>query len=199
MRDMPPNALKIGMPGDLETMQWLGETLSMTETFTVIDPVLRSTSGTDLQAKDSLETFRYHLMPYASLLTPNWPEAAALAEMEIHSKADVETAAERIMQYGPRSVLIKGGHMEHAPDGAVYDYWSNGSQSAWFRSPRIQTTHSHGTGCVLSSAIAAYHALDYHELDALVLARAYLQQGLIQSYATGIGRRNALVERHSLP
>lgn len=77
--------------------------------------------------------------------------------------------------------------MENAPDDAVFDYWNNGAQKAWFRSARIHTPHHHGTGCVLSSAIAAYHAHDYHELDALVLARAYLQQGLINSYSTGSG------------
>jgi hydroxymethylpyrimidine kinase/phosphomethylpyrimidine kinase/thiamine-phosphate diphosphorylase len=187
MDDMPPTALKIGMPGDRETIQWLGDTLTMTEIFTVIDPVLKSGTGTPLQSQEDLDLFRHHLMPCAGILTPNWPEAAALSGMEIHTKADVEAAAETLCKYGVRSVLIKGGHMENAPDDAVYDYWSNGTQSAWFRSARIHTPHHHGTGCVLSSAIAAYHAHDYHELDTLVLARAYLQQGLIQSYSTGSG------------
>jgi hydroxymethylpyrimidine kinase/phosphomethylpyrimidine kinase/thiamine-phosphate diphosphorylase len=187
MDDMPPSALKIGMPGDRETIQWLSETLTMTEIFTVIDPVLKSTTGTPLQSAEDLDLFRYQLMPCASLLTPNWPEAAALSDSDIHTKEDVEAAAEKLLQYGVRSVLIKGGHMENAPDDAVYDYWSNGAQSAWFRSSRIHTPHHHGTGCVLSSAIAAYRAHEYHELDAVVLARAYLQQGLIYSYSTGAG------------
>jgi hydroxymethylpyrimidine kinase/phosphomethylpyrimidine kinase len=121
----------------------------------VVDPVMISSSGARLLDEDALATFRQLLMPRAALITPNLHEAGELAGQTVQTESDMEEAARAIHAMGPRAVLVKGGHLR---DGDAVDVLFDGQKFLHLRSPRITTRHTHGTGCVLSAAIAAYLA-----------------------------------------
>lgn len=183
--DLPPATVKVGMPGTRSTIEFLALNLFNLEVFKVVDPVLSASTGTDLIEKEIRDVFNAHLLPAADLLTPNIPEAETVLDRPIASCADMEAAAHALLKLGPHAVLLKGGHREGP---WCQDYWTNGTQSYWLTSPRIDTPHTHGTGCVLSSAVATCKAWGYHDLDAIVIAKAYVNQGLHDSYPTGEGK-----------
>jgi hydroxymethylpyrimidine kinase/phosphomethylpyrimidine kinase/thiamine-phosphate diphosphorylase len=184
-RDLPPTAIKLGMLTHAHTLQSVGMLLRDLEAFVVCDPVLKSSGGVDLLEPAAMRSFREELLPHVHLLTPNRPEAEALLDRPVLSSADMEEAAADLLKLGPRSVLLKGGHGQGR---FAQDFWTNGRERAWLTLPRLDTTSTHGTGCVLSSAIAAGVARGYAELDAIVIARAYLNQGLRTAPGLGHGR-----------
>ena len=192
--DFPAAAVKIGMLGNAANVQVVADTLSRLNVPVVCDPVIRSSSGTDLLEPDALSDFIMRLLPHVDLLTPNLPEAERLSGQEIDSPDAIETAARIILNYGVKAVLIKGGHRE---GDWVQDYWTNGSAHAWLTQRRIETRHTHGTGCALSSAIAAARAHGYDNLDALVIARMYVNQGL--RLAPGLGKGNGPIHHGCWP
>ena len=142
----------------------------------VVDPVLGSTSGTLFLGEGGIRALRLKLFPLAALITPNWPEAAALTGLRVKSRAEVQLAAIRLMAMGPRAVLVKGGHARGKvcrgclvlADGQIH----------WFENPRIDTPNTHGTGCVLSSAIASHLAKGDSIEKAVVKAQAFLWKSL---------------------
>lgn len=150
----------------------------------VVDPVLVSTSGTGLASSDTIEAFREALFARARLVTPNLAEAARLADTAVPvTRADMEAIAARLHARHNTAWLIKGGHGEGASsDDVLFD----GARFQWFSAPRIATRNTHGTGCTLSSAIAAYLARGYALPDSVGLAKAYLGTAL-----AGAGRLNA--------
>lgn len=183
--DLPPAAIKLGMLGTKAAVQTVAGFLKAIKApFSICDPVLISSSGTFLLEAEAWPLVIEKLFPVVTLVTPNIPEAEHLLGVEISTPADIETAAKIALTLGVKEILIKGGHGSHDMDLSS-DYWSNGTEHAWLSSPRIDTKSSHGTGCVLSSAIATARAQGYGPLDSIVLAKAYLNQGLRQ--APGIG------------
>jgi hydroxymethylpyrimidine kinase/phosphomethylpyrimidine kinase/thiamine-phosphate diphosphorylase len=173
--DLPPVAIKLGMLGPPESIRIVTKMLNRLQPFVVCDPVMLSTSGHSLTDTKSIESLILELLPYVDLLTPNLVEAETLVGHTIATPRDVEVAALELLAMGARSVLIKGGH--HA--GAFsQDYWTNGRQQAWLTSQRQDSKNTHGTGCTLSAAITACRALGYDELDAIVIAKAYINQGI---------------------
>lgn len=183
--DLPPVALKLGMLGDAQGIGIIANALQDLKTVIVCDPVMVSTSGHALQQADALQALKNQLLPLVHLLTPNLPEAEILAEQVITSTEAMESAARKILQLGVRSVLIKGGHFD---SDHAQDYWTNGTQRAWLTSARIETDQTHGTGCTLSAAITAALGLGYQELDAIVIAKAYVNQGLRLAPKVGQGQ-----------
>ena len=185
--DLPPAAIKLGMLGTTENLGIIVELLkTLKAPFTVCDPVLISSSGTFLLEAKAWPLVIEKLLPVIDLITPNIPEAEHLLGMEIATPSDIEAAAQKALACGAGEVLIKGGHGSHDIELSS-DYWSNGKDHAWLSSPRIDTKSSHGTGCVLSSAIATARALGYAPLESIVLAKAYLNQGLRQAPDLGNG------------
>ena len=185
--DLPPTAIKLGMLGTQEALEIIVELLkSIKTTFTVCDPVLISSSGTFLLEPKAWPLVTEKLLPVVNLITPNIPEAEHLLGLEIATPADIEAAAKKALDLGANEVLIKGGHGSHDIELSS-DYWSNGKEHAWLSSPRIDTKSSHGTGCVLSSAIATARARGCQPLESIVLAKAYLNQGLRQAPNLGNG------------
>ncbi|MBL7016763.1 MAG: bifunctional hydroxymethylpyrimidine kinase/phosphomethylpyrimidine kinase [Kiritimatiellales bacterium] len=185
--DLPPAAIKLGMLGTTENLEIIVELLkTLKAPFTVCDPVLISSSGTFLLEAKAWPLVIEKLLPVIDLITPNIPEAEHLLGMEIATPSDIEAAAQKALACGAGEVLIKGGHGSHDIELSS-DYWSNGKDHAWLSSPRIDTKSSHGTGCVLSSAIATARALGYAPLESIVLAKAYLNQGLRQAPDLGNG------------
>ena len=117
----------------------------------VVDPVMVATSGARLLDEDAVETLKKKLLPMASVITPNIPEAEILSEMEIHTEQEMTIAAEKIYKNLGCSVLLKGGHNVNDANDLLFT-----SQGAfWFMGKRIKNSNTHGTGCTLSSAIAA--------------------------------------------
>jgi hydroxymethylpyrimidine kinase/phosphomethylpyrimidine kinase/thiamine-phosphate diphosphorylase len=183
--DLPPKAIKIGMLGDGAILECVARSLEKSGAYVVCDPVLAATRGGALLDPAAHDVLIRRLFPRVHLLTPNLPEAKALLGMDIDSPQAMEQAARALLGMGVKSVLLKGGHR----DGPfAQDYWTDGQTAAWLTSERIDTPHTHGGGCTLSSAIAAGVALGLAPLDAVVLGKAYVNQGLRTAGGPGSGR-----------
>jgi hydroxymethylpyrimidine/phosphomethylpyrimidine kinase len=152
--DLAVNAVKIGMVAQLATIDAVMAGLTRwSPDHVVLDPVMVATSGDRLLAADAVEGLRTKLIPRAALLTPNLPEAAALLNEPVAAtEAAIESQGRRLLAMGCRAVLIKGGHGE-GPESIDYLFSDNGTVA--LAAPRIATKNTHGTGCSLSSAIAA--------------------------------------------
>jgi hydroxymethylpyrimidine/phosphomethylpyrimidine kinase len=164
--DLGVKAVKIGMVGQLATVDAIAAGLKRWKAkHVVLDPVMVATSGDRLLAADAIEALRRQLIPCADLVTPNLPEAAALLDEPVAvSQAEIESQGRRLISMGCRAVLIKGGHGEGA-ESVDYLFSQNGVVA--LAAPRIATQNTHGTGCSLSSAIAASLAKG-EELEAAV-------------------------------
>jgi hydroxymethylpyrimidine/phosphomethylpyrimidine kinase len=149
----------------------------------VVDPVMVATSGDLLLRDDAVEAVKKVLLPVALVVTPNRREAEVLAGMEIRSEDDVVEAARRIHAMGSRHVLIKGGHAT----GDAVDYLFDGTEIRGFLAPRIETRNTHGTGCTLSAAIAAYLAQGRDVVDAVAGAKEYITEAIRYAYPLGKG------------
>jgi hydroxymethylpyrimidine/phosphomethylpyrimidine kinase len=150
----------------------------------VVDPVMVAKSGDHLLRREAVGALRELLLPLALVVTPNIPEAEVLAEMTIATDADRREAARRIAAFGPRYVIVKGGH---APGDPV-DYLYDGSTITPIASgPRIDTPNTHGTGCTFSAAIAAGLAAGHDVPRAVLAAKTYITAALRHSYRVGAG------------
>ena len=150
----------------------------------VLDPVMAATSGSRLIAEEAVETLKKELIPLASLVTPNIPEAEILADMEIRNKTEMEAAAERIGSAYRCAVLVKGGHDINDADDFLY---ADG-KTRWFQGKRIANPNTHGTGCTLSSAIAANLAKGFPMEEAVERAKTYISGALAAMLDLGKGR-----------
>ena len=184
-KDLPPAAIKTGMLGRAVSLKIVAEFLNSSDAYVVCDPVMVATQGGALLDPDAVGMLRTELFPRVDLLTPNIPEAEYLTARTLRSEAEIAMAAGLLLDMGVRSVVIKGGH---SPSGLAQDYWTNGREAAWLNSHRQDVDHTHGGGCALSSAIAAGIAMGLPELDAIVLAKAYVNHGLRHGGGIGTGR-----------
>ncbi len=182
-QDIHIDAIKIGMLAGIEQLAVLGEFLARQQCPVIADPVFGSSSGTRFADDEFIAGYRA-LLPHITLLTPNLPEAEQLLQRHLNSAPEVEAAAAELRQLGARAVLLKGGHSDWSGD-EVADYFDDGERRVWLRHQRQQTSCSRGTGCMLSSAIATLCAQGKALPDALVLAEAYVQQGLRTGFAIG--------------
>ena len=142
-----------------------------------------STSGSPLLQQDAIDELTSSLLPLASIVTPNIPEAEALSGTSIKDKADTEKAAEIIYSRCKTAVLIKGGHSVHDADDLLFD----GTEFKWFRSPKIDNSNTHGTGCTLSSAIACGLADGRSISDSVTAAKKYINGALRANFDIGKG------------
>lgn len=145
----------------------------------VVDPVLAGSCGDTLTESDLRVALKSELLPVCTLLTPNRQEAEELSGLPIRNSDDVESAARALLDTGVKAVLLKGGHGEGP---LSQDFFCSREQSFWLSSPRRETTNNRGTGCALSSAIAAALALGYALADAVVIGKMAINQGLRQGY-----------------
>ena len=171
--DLDVNAVKIGMVAQLATIAAIAAGLDRwSPKHVVLDPVMVATSGDRLLAADAVEALRTKLIPRASLLTPNLPEAAALLDEPVaENEAAIERQGQRLLALGCPAVLIKGGHGQGAEST---DYLILGSGTIALAAPRIATENTHGTGCSLSSAIAASLAKGTDMETAVRTAKAWV-------------------------
>ena len=184
--DIAVDAVKLGMVSQQRTIAVIAAKLRCYQARNiVVDPVMVATSGRPLLQPEALASFRAELLPLATVLTPNLPEAAILAGMPVSDLAQMERAAARIQSDGPQSVLLKGGHL---PDQAqAIDILFDGRTYQYFRADRIPTRHTHGTGCTLSSAIAANLARGMPVAGAVAAAKEYLTMAIAHSFPLGQG------------
>ncbi len=182
--DIGADAIKTGMLGSAEIIVAVAATLSRYGfARLVIDPVMVAKSGDRLLAEDAVTALREHLLPQALLVTPNLPEASVLLGRPVEREADMAGAARDLHALGPRYVLLKGGHLPGDPVDLLFD----GRQTIELRSPRIDTPHTHGTGCTYAAAIAALLAQEQPVEHAVRDARSYLIGAIRHAVAIGAG------------
>lgn len=182
--DIRPDAVKIGMVSSPKIIKVIAERLRYYHVENVVvDPVMVATSGSKLMENDALEVLKENLLPLATLVTPNIPEAEILAGMKIDDKETMIQVAKRIGETYHCAVLCKGGHNINDANDLLY---CNG-EYRWFNGQRISNPNTHGTGCTLSSAIASNLAKGYNLEDAIGKAKEYISGALSAMLDLGVG------------
>ncbi len=184
--DIFPDAVKIGMVSSKTLIQVIAEALSRHKARKIVlDPVMVATSGARLMEEAALESLVKDLLPLADLITPNIPEGEILAGQEIQSSQDMEKMAKKIGEDYGVAVLLKGGHQISTANDFLYD----GEGITWFYGERVDNPNTHGTGCTLSSAIAANLAKGLSMEEAVKEAKTYitgcLRAGLDLGHGSG--------------
>jgi hydroxymethylpyrimidine/phosphomethylpyrimidine kinase len=150
----------------------------------VVDPVFVSKHGDPLLRDDAVDALSKRIVPLATVITPNLPEAAALAGFNVGSREQMEDAAAAILDLGAGAVLIKGGHLD---EDRASDFFASSDGSEWIETERLETTHTHGTGCVLSAAIAAHLAKGSPLEEAVRAGKAFVTEAIRHALALGHG------------
>lgn len=182
--DIYPDAVKIGMLSNESIMGVVAEKLEEYEAKNiVIDPVMVATSGNTLMDRQAVDSFKKELYPLTDILTPNMAEASVLTGLEVNTKKDMEKAAEAIANNLKGMVLVKGGHLADSAD----DYLYFEGQGKWILGERIENPNVHGTGCTLSSAIAANLAKGMTKREAIIQAKNYIRGAIADGMNLGKG------------
>ncbi len=183
IEDIPPAAAKTGVLGNAAIVEQVA-TLAAGFAFPlVVDPVMVSKHGAPLLSDEGRRVFREKLLPRAFLLTPNLPEAGALAGFEVRNLAGMRLAAERILDLGPGAVLIKGGHLE----GRAVDFLLDRQGWREYSAPRLDTPHTHGTGCTYAAAITSELAKGTPLGEAVERAKRFITEAIRTSPHLGGG------------
>jgi hydroxymethylpyrimidine/phosphomethylpyrimidine kinase len=186
LEDIGADAIKTGMLANAAIVKVVAETLEKyaRKIPLVVDPVMVATSGAPLLKREAVATLKKRLLPLATLVTPNIPEARRLAGLRGTDRASLHRAAVRLREMGAAAALIKGGHGNKAMLDDLF-LWQGGEDILAF--PRLKTRHTHGTGCTLASAIAASLALGWALPLAVARAREYVQAAIADAPGFGHG------------
>ena len=183
--DIRVDGVKIGMVSRSESIRAIADGLrKWNPPVIVVDPVMISKSGYPLLQPEACDSLIQKLLPLATLLTPNLPEAEAICGFPIHTEQDMERAAEKILSLGAKAVLVKGGHLE---GDRADDYLFDGKKALWLPGTRICTEHTHGTGGTLSSALASNLAKGMLLEDAVKAGKKYVTTAIEHGIALGKG------------
>lgn len=186
--DIGADAIKTGMLNQEGVIHTIADTLADYPPLPfVLDPVMVAKGGAALLENSALAALKTRLIPMATVVTPNIPEAELLAGMPIKTVADMELAAHKILQFGCRFVLLKGGHLEESGSAMITDLLLGSDDRAAFSHSRIPTTATHGTGCTLASAIATGIAQKMPLVEAVARARSFVQQAIKTAPKLGSG------------
>ncbi len=182
--DIEVAATKIGMVSQAATIKIIAEQLKKYQaSLIVVDPVMVSKSGYKLLQPNAEQALIHELLPLATVVTPNIPEAEVITGMKITDAKDMENAAAKIKSTGCSGVLIKGGHLA----GDATDLYYDGCEYTYLPQSRIETKNTHGTGCTLSSAIAANLGRGLPVLAAIMKAKQYITMAIEHSFSIGHG------------
>lgn len=182
--DIRPDAVKIGMVSSSELIKTIADRLKAFDAVNiVVDPVMVATSGSRLINEDAIATLKSDLLPIASIITPNIPEAEVLSEISIQSEKDMIRAAKIISESYGCAVLCKGGHSINEANDLLYE----NEKYRWFKGKRIDNPNTHGTGCTLSSAIASNLAKGFELSVAVQRAKDYISGALADMLDIGKG------------
>ncbi len=183
--DIKVDAVKLGMMPNTEIIEAVAERLKFYRPpFVVCDPVLEATSGKALSAEGATKAYAEHIFPVADLITPNIPEAEAFTRMKIESVSDICEASKRLCSMGAKAVLLKGGHLKSSE---AEDVFFDGKETVLIKQKMINSQNTHGTGCTLSSAIAAGMAKGLTLKEAVISAKDYITKAIENSYVVGKG------------
>ncbi len=186
LSDIGADCVKTGMLHDSAVIETVVTALERdaAETPVVVDPVMVAKGGAALLQDEAVSTLRGRLVPRATVLTPNVPEAEALTGRELQGEDDMEAMGRELFDLGPKAVLLKGGHMEGP---VVRDMLITESGIRYYENPRIDTPHTHGTGCTLASSTAAGIAKGLTIEEAVAQAEAYLHKAIASAPGLGSG------------
>jgi hydroxymethylpyrimidine/phosphomethylpyrimidine kinase len=191
LEDIPPDAVKTGALGSAKLAQAVARAATWFTFPLVVDPVMISKHGHALLDDEGVRVVRKELLPAATLITPNVPEAEQLSGISIQTTEDMRRAACKIRELGARAVLIKGGHL----DGEAIDVLFDGSDWHEFPAPRIDTPNTHGTGCTYSAAITAGLAAGQPLDQAVARAKRYIDQAIRTN--PGLGSGSGPINHHA--
>lgn len=184
--DIGVDAAKTGMLASRAIVEAVADAVAETGVSNlVVDPVFVSKHGHALLEPDAVEALRRRILPLATLVTPNLPEAGGLVGEPVRTPEEMERVARAIVGLGARAALVKGGHLEGSTGSD--DLFFDGERLEWIRGERIPTRHTHGTGCVLSAAIAAHLALGLELLEAVRAGKAFVTEAIRHALALGAG------------
>lgn len=186
LADIGADCVKTGMLHNAEVIAAVTDILESdaVDVPVVVDPVMVAKGGAPLLDPDSMEMLKSRIVPVATVLTPNVPEAEALTGIEIHSDDDIERAADAMLALGAKAVFLKGGHRE---GDTIRDLLAGPGGSEFLSQPRIPTQHTHGTGCTLASSIATGLAQGLPLRDAVARAQAYVHKAIEGAPGFGAG------------
>lgn len=184
INDIRPDAVKIGMLLAGATVKTVTKVLIKKNiNNVVIDPVMKATTGKNLLDPKVIDLFKKALLPIADVVTPNIDEASILAGMPVRNTLEMEEAARIINKSGPK-VVVTGGHLE---DRKCVDIFFDGSRIYRYENDRIETEHSHGSGCVFSSALACFLSMNHGVKEATRLSHEYTHASITEGYKCGKG------------
>jgi hydroxymethylpyrimidine/phosphomethylpyrimidine kinase len=181
LSDIPPGAVKTGALGNAAVVEVVASRAARLTCPLVVDPVMVSKHGHALLSEDAVRAFTEKLLPVTTLLTPNAHEAQALLKVSVRTLAEAKDAARRLADRGPKSVLVKGGHLE----GDAVDVLFHDGVLHEFHAPRLPSLHTHGTGCTYAAAITAWLARGQPLPEAAARAKAWLSEAI--RTAPGVG------------
>ncbi|MEU2129998.1 bifunctional hydroxymethylpyrimidine kinase/phosphomethylpyrimidine kinase [Streptomyces sp. NPDC018352] len=181
--DIGVQAVKTGMLSSAVLVETVAGLLAATDAPAVVDPVGVSKHGDPLLAAEALDSVRTKLLPVATVATPNLDEVAQLTGIHVEDETGMRRAAAALLEFGPRWVVVKGGHLPGEP----VDLLTDGAEEHWLRAPRHDNRHTHGTGCTLASAIACGLALGQDVPTAVRHAKAYVTGAIMAGFPLGSG------------
>ncbi|MDZ7370759.1 MAG: bifunctional hydroxymethylpyrimidine kinase/phosphomethylpyrimidine kinase [candidate division KSB1 bacterium] len=190
LEDIGADAVKIGMLSSPEIIRAVADRLRAWGVGKIVlDPVMTAKSGDKLLRDEAITALKQELLPLATVVTPNLPEAQVLIEETIASRPQMEDAARRIAALGPKSVLLKGGHLADAgSDDYFLEMTVHGMQGTWLSGPRVASRNTHGTGCTLASAIAAFLAKGYSIYESVRRAKQYISEAIACGAEYSLGK-----------
>ncbi len=192
LEDIPPQAAKTGALGSASLVRAVARAAAQFTFPLVVDPVMISKHGSPLLDDAARDAMIRYLLPHATLVTPNLPEAEALAGCRVGSMKEMKEAARHIAGLGPRSVLIKGGHNK----GPAIDLLFYQDRFIEFEAPRFDTKHTHGTGCTYSAAITACLARGTLLVESVMQAKGFITEAIRTN--PGLGHGSGPVNHHAL-
>lgn len=187
--DVFPDAIKIGMVHTPELVETIVKTLAKYKKVPIVfDPVMVATSGHRLIEEKTIETIIEKLFPISDIITPNMDEAAILAKMEVKNLDDMKIAGEQIKELGCKNILLKGGHLE--TEMIISLFYNDQNDYQTFKSEKIDTKNTHGSGCTLSSAIASFMARGKSMEEAVAFAQYYVSEAVLKGSDVQTGKGN---------
>lgn len=185
-QDFNVKALKTGMLFSTEIIETVARILQQQTAHIIVDPVMIAKGGAALLQDDAVHALNTKLLPLATVLTPNIPEAEVISGVKIRNEQDIFNAAKRILQLGVKCVVMKGGHFEEADTATDTVFFENGSSFS-METKRINTKHTHGTGCTFSSAITAFLGRGFTLHESIVEAKKFVQLAIEHPLNIGHG------------
>ena len=191
--DITPDSIKIGMLFNSDIIEVVANFLreNAKDIPIVLDPVMMAKSGDPLLLPEAIKALKEQLIPLATVITPNLPEALQLTGISSASYSNMLEIGTKLLALGPKAILLKGGHLEEDTSNDLY--MDNNAKKAWLESPRIKSKNVHGTGCTLSAAIAAYLAKGNDLYNACELGKTYLYEAIDAAKNENIGKGNGSV------